>query len=156
MSVTSRVLGSGVASSKETSCWLKKKWGTDWSTPRVAGRTTKCRLSQTLCSVSIAAASNKVVCGAWRELSMHYEYRFSCSTYWSLNGRSNGDSYISLTPKTNINSHTHTQISSQPYKHTQDTQSNITSNCWILLNKKNSGRFYLNAGKLTNRVTVSS
>ena len=29
--------------------------------------------------------------GAWRVISMHYEYSFSSSTPWSLRGRNNGD-----------------------------------------------------------------
>ena len=52
----------------------------------------------------------KVVCGAWRELSMIYDYRFSCSTYCSFSGLSNGGNYLSLTHKTLTHSHTHSHI----------------------------------------------
>ena len=52
----------------------------------------------------------KVVCGAWRGLSMIYDYRFSCSTYCSLNGLSNGDNYLSLPHKTLTHSHTPSHI----------------------------------------------
>jgi len=71
------VQGRGVASSKVTSSWLKNNWGKFWSILRVADRRNKCRLSQTVCSVSIAAPSYKVVWGR------RANYPFIMSTAWA-------------------------------------------------------------------------
>ena len=51
---------------------------------------------------------------AWREISIHYEYRFISSAHWRLGGRSNGDNCLCFPLKIiahsqiHINTHTHT------------------------------------------------
>jgi hypothetical protein len=56
----------------------------------------------------------KVVFGAWREISLHYEYSFSSSTHCRLLGRSNGDKYITFPHKTLTNSHSKAAIYTHP------------------------------------------
>ena len=90
---------------------------------------------------------------AWREISIYFQYLFNCSAHWSLTGRRNDNSYLSLPPKTHT--HRHTLMSNQPHKHTLDPQITITSKLQILLNTTKSGRFQFNMCNLTSTVTVS-
>jgi len=54
--------------------------------------------------------STKLQSGVWGMEGnvMHYEYRLSSGKDWRLNGRSNGDSYLSLPLKTITHSHNRT------------------------------------------------
>ena len=78
--------------------------------------------------------ATKVVCGAWRELSIHYEYRFSCSVHWSLRERSNGDNHLSLTLKTHIHTHTHTHTQT----HTNTKEERSDQPCETLAERRSS------------------
>ena len=74
------------------------------------------------------------------ELSMHYEYRYTCGAHWSLSGRSNSDKYLFLSH--NNLTHSHSHMSNQPCKYALDLQITITSHSCILLKAINRGRFY--------------
>jgi len=69
------------------------------------------------------APTYKLVCGAWREISIH-EYRFISIAHWMMGGRSNGDNYVWLPLKIITHSyiHTHTHTSKQPCNLIHDPQ----------------------------------